>query len=439
MKSPILALLQEFRGTQFRSVDWMVAYQRTRLEPLLRHARRNVPFYRDTKRLDPLFRHDGSIDWERWNEIPLLTRKEVQNNFEALQADQLGPEHGGTWILSTSGSTGEPVKVLNSAAAGRIVWAAQLLRDLERHRVDPTRRLAFLSPWAKMTDSAVPTPSSNYWYPPFAEIELRGERFDLTDTRPIAELIERLIQIRPNYLRVQPIALELLCANDREGRLADLGIETVMTVGEHFSFDSKRDVSLHLGCRIMDHYASQECGRIATTCPVCTRFHVDAEVNVVDVVDESGHQVVPGATGWIAVTPLYNYAMPLIRYDHADQAIVGVPDDCPVKLPVLDAVLGKEREAFLFADGTTIRPTVSTNIVIQYLGAQSYQIAQVAPDRCEVRIVPGTLKREEMQFEEMTRHLRSIWWKELKVDYQIVEEIPRRSPRGKLPATLREM
>jgi phenylacetate-CoA ligase len=131
--------------------------------------------------------------------------------------------------------------------------------------------------------------------------------------------------------------------------------------------------------------------------------------------------------------------MPLIRYDHADQAIVGVPDDCPVKLPVLDAVLGKEREAFLFADGTTIRPTVSTNIVIQYLGAQSYQIAQVAPDRCEVRIVPGTLKREEMQFEEMTRHLRSIWWKELKVDYQIVEEIPRRSPRGKLPVTLREM
>jgi phenylacetate-coenzyme A ligase PaaK-like adenylate-forming protein len=247
------------------------------------------------------------------------------------------------------------------------------------------------------------------------------------------------LSFQGNGAERQGIVLQLLCGNDREGRLADLGIEAVITIGEHFPFDSKRDVSMHLGCRIMDQYASQECGRIATTCPVCTRFHVDAEVNVVDVVDESGHQVAPGATGWIAVTPLYNYAMPLIRYDHADQAIVGVPDDCPVKLPVLDAVLGKERAAFIFSDGSTIRPTVSTDIVIQYLGAQSYQIAQVAPDKCEVRIVPGTLNREEMRIEEMTKHLRSIWWAGLKVDYKIVEEIPRRSPRGKMPLMLREI
>jgi phenylacetate-CoA ligase len=439
MKSPISAFLNEFRHTQFQSREWLVAYQRGLLEPLLRHARENVAFYRDTKRLDPLFRGDGSIEWERWKEIPLLSRKDVQQNFEALQAGRLGPEHGRTWTSSTSGSTGEPVRVVLSLVAARIVWAAQLLRDLERHQIDPRRRLAYLSPWVTSIDSTAQGPNKNFWFPPFEDLELRGERFDLTDTRPATELIERLVAIRPNYLRVQPIVLQLICANDRERRLADLGIEAVVTVGEHFPFEAKREVSLHLGCRIMDHYASQECGRIATTCPMCTRFHVDAEANVVEIVDDGGGSTAPGGTGWIVVTPLYHYAMPLIRYDHADKAVAGVPDECAIKLPVLDAVLGKERDPFVFPDGSTIRPTVSTNMVIRNLGAQSYQIAQVASDCCEVRIVPGGLRPEEMRLDEMTRHLQAIWWKRLKIEYKIVEEIPRRSMRGKIPLFVNEV
>jgi phenylacetate-CoA ligase len=183
-----------------------------------------------------------------------------------------------------------------------------------------------------------------------------GERFDIPDTLPAPEMIEAVARVRPRYIRVQPIALEIMCAHDSESKLADLGVEAVFTVGDGFSPEAKRNVSLHLGCRIMDHYASQECGRIATSCPGCGQFHIDADINVVDVLNDEGVPAQPGETGRIIVTPLYNYAMPLIRYDHADYVKAGAVDDCVIKLPALEAIYGKDREPFRFADGTVIRP-----------------------------------------------------------------------------------
>ena len=73
--------------TQFLSPERMLAYQRGLIERLVRHARAQVSFYRDSGRLDKLFGPDDRIDWERWNEIPILTRSDAQANFEKLYAE----------------------------------------------------------------------------------------------------------------------------------------------------------------------------------------------------------------------------------------------------------------------------------------------------------------------------------------------------------------
>ena len=189
----------------------------------------------------------------------------------------------------------------------------------------------------------------------------------------------------------------------------------------------------------MDHYASQECGRLATSCPGCGQFHIDADVNAVDVLDDTGGRALPGKIGRIVVTPLYNYAMPLIRYDHGDWAKVGVPNQCRITLPALETIYGKQREPFCFADGTVIRPTLESGIVVECLGAQAYQFVQTAPDRCEIRFVLGSLDVDNMQFEKLTQYLRSIWWHGLQVDYRAVDTIARRTPRAKAPIFVSEM
>jgi phenylacetate-CoA ligase len=430
--------LDALRKTQFLPPDQLLQHQREQLESIVRHARAHVPFYRDTGRLNQLFRSDDTIDWDRWGDVPLLTRKEVQQAGDSLCSEVVPREHGKSFPITTSGSTSEPVTVWHTQLSNPMVRAAVVVRNLERQGVDPSQRLAMLYPFTPAEFDTRRARRHPGGYDSYSEPGLTGERFDLAETRPAGELIDELVAMRPKFLRVRPVVLELLCAYDSDRRLSELDIAVVFSVSEYLPQEVKRDVAEHLGCWIVDMYGSVECGRMANSCPECGRFHVEAETVLVEVNGENGMPTEVGETGWVIATPFYNYAMPLIRYDHADQAVAGPIGGCSITLPTLQAVLGKERATFVLPGGVVIQPTVPPSAAVKYLGAQAFQVAQVAEDRCEFRIVPGRLAPSEMNFEEMTRLIRSMWWSGLQIDYRIVSELPSRSVRGKVAAVVRE-
>ena len=79
--------LKALDETQYLPPARMQAYQRRLLTRLLNHAHRETTFY--AERLNPVMRADGSIDWDRWQELPILTRSQAQDNFTALCARSL--------------------------------------------------------------------------------------------------------------------------------------------------------------------------------------------------------------------------------------------------------------------------------------------------------------------------------------------------------------
>src|SRR5262245_17024877 len=182
--------LYNLRKPQYLQPARLLAYQRGLLEQLVRHARAHVPFYRDTGRLDVLFRRDDTIDWERWPEIPLLKRSDVQRAGPALRSTVDKPEHGRTFEISTSGSTGEPVTVLHTEFDWEIAYGSILLRDFERHGIDPKRRLVSLAPVAPVASDLASERRYEFWRAPLNHLGVLGERFDLADTRPVADLID---------------------------------------------------------------------------------------------------------------------------------------------------------------------------------------------------------------------------------------------------------
>ena len=433
-------LLNDLYPAQFWPAEQMVEHQRRLLEPLLRHARAHVPFYRESGRLEPLFRADGSIDWGRWPEIPRLSRADVQKAGEQLRAEWTPEEHGRVERYVTSGSSGEPVAVWHTSRFNPGVRTVVNIRNFERHGIDPSQKLAFLYPFTPHdfdTRGVRLRPANGI--DRHSEAGLYGERYDIADTRPPGALIDALVSIQPKFIRAQPIVLDMMCAYDRDGRLADLGVATVFGVGDYFSAEAKQRVSEHLGCWIIDSYGSVECGRIANSCPHCGRYHVEAETVFLEVRTGEGLSAGAGEEGDVLVTALHNYAMPLIRYDLDDRAIVGSRDACSIALPSLTAVLGKKRTLFVFGDGIVVAPLLPLSAVIELLGAQAFQVAQVAPDCCEFRIVPGRIAWSEMRFAEMTELMRAMWWRELQVDYRAVESIARNSPRAKLASYVQEL
>ena len=69
----IFGMLME---SQYWPPEQMLAFQRSQLMQLLRHARRNVPFYKN--RLNPVFNKNDEIDWDRWHEIPIVSRADLR-------------------------------------------------------------------------------------------------------------------------------------------------------------------------------------------------------------------------------------------------------------------------------------------------------------------------------------------------------------------------
>jgi phenylacetate-CoA ligase len=63
------------------------------------------------------------------------------------------------------------------------------------------------------------------------------------------------------------------------------------------------------------------------------------------VLDQRGNPRGPGEVGRVVVTPLNNFAMPLIRYELGDTAEVGAPCACGRGLPVLTRILDRDPSA----------------------------------------------------------------------------------------------
>jgi phenylacetate-CoA ligase len=378
----IAAFLKALDETQYLPPERLRAYQRRLLAKLLEHARSETDFYAD--RLAPVFRADGTIDWERWQEIPILTRTEAQSNAATIVARTLPEITGEVSTIESSGSTAEPLPY-RSTAMQKFAAACANERFFSWHRIEPDLLMSLI--WAMDYPEKAAYPEGRRakgWRQRYPD----SEAVDLAINTPVANQIEWLTRVRPTYLSTYP-------TNMREiGRLAaeekrSLEFSAVLTNGEMTSDETRTAIRESFGKPPLDRYGSTEMGLIATTCPHSLRHHVLADLVLIEIVDENDQPVEPGVEGRIIATAFYGLAMPLIRYDMGDWGKFATePCGCGRTLPSLDQIYGRSRNMFRFSDGTRVWPVLQSWIVQKFVPHRQFQVVQVAPDEVEYRYVP---------------------------------------------------
>jgi phenylacetate-CoA ligase len=183
------------------------------------------------------------------------------------------------------------------------------------------------------------------------------------------------------------------------------------------------------GLEIIDCYSAREAGYIALQCPDHMSYHLQSETIKTEILDIQSQPCNFGETGRVVVTPLYNYAMPLIRYEIRDHATIGVPCSCGRGLPVLTRIAGRTRNLFRLPNGALIAPDFKTTTFLTHLAPRQWQIAQTGPLQIEVRLVPGVAV-DEMDFDGMTAYIRKLLHPDFAVSYRLLDSIPIR-PGGK--------
>ncbi|NNM01814.1 MAG: phenylacetate--CoA ligase family protein, partial [Gammaproteobacteria bacterium] len=333
----VLALHWQLRETQWWPAAQLAAAQQVQLTELLAYTWQHVPFYRE--RLEAVGIKPGSSEF-RWHALRPLARRELIDHEHDLIASALPEAHGKTSVSVTSGSSGMTVRVTKPAVLASYM-SAFMLREIDWHQRDVDKTLAAIrvARGVKGADR-LPGATGEGWGVATRALAARGKSHLLHIDAPMADQLAFLLAAQPAYLMTYPSNLQhLLYEIERAGAAGDLGcIEQVRTISEPVSA-ALRELCLQvLGVKIVDEYSAQEVGSIALQCPEYEHYHVNAESAFVEVLHDDGRRCQPGETGRVFVTPLHNFAMPLLRYDIGDRAEVGGPCPCGRGLPVIKRV-----------------------------------------------------------------------------------------------------
>jgi phenylacetate-CoA ligase len=389
--------------SQFDSPDRRLERQRRQLERLLRHAKDSVPFYRD--RLAPLFHGRQTVNWDRWNEVPILTRNDLLDSREIMQSVALPLAQGRVFSDTTSGSTGRSVTVSRSELSAHFN-AALIFRGRSWHNLDYRRELYI---WIEKPTGAAVAEDGPEWGPPWSP-ESSGRSYSVSRLSDASSVLRDLQTRRPGYLTTRPknaqfLALEAL----REG--IKIPLDGILGYSTGILPDERDDCLKAFGAPMIGQYGSKEAQLIAFQCPSGTHYHVSDEALLLEIVDSKGAACPPGEVGRVVVTHLWNFAQPIIRYDQGDLASIGPGCSCGRTLTVLDRIVGRTTQLFTFPDGTRVAPVLPERVIRDLLRAQYWQLAQVEPLLIEVRFVPfeGTVPDAEAEstISDLIRHRTS--------------------------------
>jgi phenylacetate-CoA ligase len=404
--------------SQYWPQEQMQEYQRSQLAQLLRHAKATVPFYKN--RLDGVMRKDGKIDWQRWGEIPILKRADVAANFEALQSASLPPGHGPTKIVSTSGSTGLPIRI----HFGHIMGRAGLANDWRAHRWWGFDWSAVLVHWhGQLQDDweSKATQNQGAWgCPGMAGAEL-GQTYVYDRDAPAENCINHLNACNAKYLYAQA-NISYVAASEMMKRGHAAKLDAVMSFGVNIEPEFREAVASAFGAKTRGLYSSKEAGRIGHTCPTANHYHVCAETVLVEILDDDDQPCAPGKVGRLIVTPFLGTPQPFVRYEQGDTGAWAEECGCGIRLPVITDIGGRIYHSFTRRNGTAYAPSVMDSLR-PALGAEFWQFVQTKPNEIEVRYKPSA--QRDYEKEKAFAHLLR---RELKESYDVVFKITETLP-----------
>lgn len=407
--------------SQYWSAERMQIHQRSQLTQLLRHARQNVAFYET--RLDAVFRPDGEIDWNRWRELPILTRADMRNHREAMQARELPPGHGATRTFASSGSTGTPIVVTQNGLAGMAASAVRY-RAWSWFDIDYAKNICEFNGSDPNVGIWPSGDRRGAWGPAWSRGTSDGCHFDLNSFTSNANVLEFLARENISYLAVGPTNARVLALEAMRLGL-DIRLDMLLLRGASPNGLVRRDTSRAFGATLLPAYASRESHAMGHQCPTGDHYHLHPETALIEILDADGVPCTEGETGRVVITPFFSTAQPLIRYDQGDLATIGAACQCGRTLPVLQSIDGRIANLFRFPDGRAVYRYLPES-VREALGAGLWQVAQTAPLHIEIRyeVDDGQDETIEAGLAAATTAAKALYHPDVAVSLRRVERVP---------------
>lgn len=322
------------------------AHQGACLRRLMRHVWEEVPYLRERMR-------QAGVEWrdirgvEDLARVPMLDAGMLPGTMgEVLTAECARGER--LVVNFTSGTSGRPRGVGRTAGEERLLQLA---------------RLGVMHSYGmKATDARVSLRVSSVAAarPWWTRMGLARQR-----TMPPEAGAERLramlLEARPEVIEGHPSVLAEVGDVWTEADRRALKVRFLAAGGEPVRPDLRRRIERGFGAPVRDVYGASEFNLIAAECAETGLLHLMEASLVVEVL-EDGRPVGEGEVGQLVATPLYSYAMPLVRWRLGDRVRRG-PRRCPCGAPfaTLQGVEGRVLDVMELPGGRRLHPLELVN------------------------------------------------------------------------------
>jgi phenylacetate-coenzyme A ligase PaaK-like adenylate-forming protein len=414
MHRPTFSVLEEIERTQWLSREEMLDYQTGHLNVLLQTALAHSSWHAARLHAAGLTEtvRAGAVLPSDLARLPTMDKRDARDNVEQLVWRDVP---GGVFPYTTGGSSGEPL-IFYFGRARQAADAAGRLRARRWWGVQPGEREVYL--WG-------------------APVELsKTDRIKTLRDRLVNQLLLNAFDMSPacmdDYLEAMQAwnpraiygyasSLALLAAHaEARGTRPRLpALRVVSSTGEPLFPHQRELIERVFGVSVSVEYGARDAGLIALQSPDGTLLQM-SETHLVEVLDATGK---PAEEGEAVITSLVSAAQPFIRYRTGDVVRrSGQADPGGRGLAVLDAVIGRQTDFILAADGRIMHALAVIYVLRAVPGVGQFKLIQHAIDRLEVQVVPDARWNDEAH-KTVIRGLHARLGTSLVVDVRLLDAI----------------
>jgi len=393
--------LKKFDAMDSRS-RWLSDYQKSALRKLLNHSKDTTKFY-------------GNIHGIDLNNYPIVNK----NIIRPKQDDFISSKYRKSDLIKmyTSGSTGIPfICYQNSEKKKRV--NAEVIYYSGKVGYSLGRKLIYLR--------AVTRDKYKSKLLQWIQNETFIDVTNLND-KHIENILNQIDKVSRAGSMIKCYSSTLDALHDYCGRkgiyaVGKGGVYGVVSGAEMLFDDIRNDITKIFQCHCYSRYSNQENGVIGqddteNNVFILNEAHYIVEIFKMDA-DELGKE---GELGRIVVTDLYNFAMPMIRYDTGDIGSVAFVKRNGVNKRAITNFGGRRVDMIYDCKGNLLSPHIITNNFWQFPEIEQYQFIQESKMEYTVKI---NTEREFFIREEIKALLKKLLGDNASINIETVEEIP---------------
>ena len=424
----ILILLQNLRSTSYWFVDMLKGFKVRKHVSHISHILENFSSAESIKKreksLENLIKHSKETTtfynkFNQFDEFPIINKNIIRDQLNDFQSTCFKTKKNK--VVSTSGSTSIALKLYqNKNKVNRNTADSIYFGKLAGFKIG--YKLLYLRHWNDFL-------RKSHFIRFMQNIkELEVARLNDNDIENILEKIKRDASTK-GWLGY-PSGYELICKylDKTQSKPIPCNVKSIIAMSEGLNDYTKRSMRKYFASPVVSRYSTMETGIIAQQKTDSNEYIINWASFHVEIFEID--QDIPAKAnelGRIVVTDLYNYAIPIIRYDTGDLGLI----DYSTSPPILKNVEGRKADLIYNTNGDVVSSFIVTNVV-EYTGIIQGQLIQEQKKAYVLKINTTNEFNEEAQvikqFKGFLGHDADI-----KIDY--VNEIPLLSS-GKRKATI---